>query len=525
MKTTPKSIVSAVASVLLIAACGDDAKKPLGASCDSDTECESGMCVLAKCVDPDGDEDGDGLPNTVERALATDPTMSDSDGDGLDDGLEVGDVDAPTDTDGDGKPDVLEGAKSDADGDCVADQVDPADDDASVPGNACLLSCDGVLAEGETCDDGNLDPNDGCDQCAVVPTRVTLTDSPYRAAVANVEGGGFIMSWDESAPIGRSTVAFDADGEEIDRVSGENVGRSNTLYLKEMTPLRGGGAARATWRFETDSHLAYLEVRRYDDAGKPVGPLVEPYSSTNVSSYFAITPTAKGGFATVTVDGTTGTEYVVQLVDGDGTLGPIARHPLREAAPIAAAGLDDGSVMVGLREATAAGTSLVVRRYDANGREVAEVLAHNGPITSFALDYDKDLRWGVFVLEQAEGVSRIGYRMFEADKPLADMRYFTERDTEGCPTGIVGGFDDQGVPFAAVEDEQCKSPMRGWFGEGETFTLGDPKTSDNQYTLRASGHGTPVFCWADYTEGRTGNYVQRGMGKTQRYVHAKPPAP
>ncbi len=61
-------------------------------------------------LDPDGDEDGDGLTNQEEIDLGTDPFDPDTDGDGLDDGLEVQIGTDPTsnDSDKDGVTDGIE---------------------------------------------------------------------------------------------------------------------------------------------------------------------------------------------------------------------------------------------------------------------------------------------------------------------------------------------------------------------------------------------------------------------------------
>ena len=65
--------------------------------------------VVAGCgLDPDGDEDGDGLTNGEEEDLGTDPEVADTDGDGLTDGDEVnvyGTDPGTADTDGDGYSD------------------------------------------------------------------------------------------------------------------------------------------------------------------------------------------------------------------------------------------------------------------------------------------------------------------------------------------------------------------------------------------------------------------------------------
>lgn len=117
-------------SLLLIGlgACGDAATRPgLGATCTSDEGCASGLCLQSQCVDPDADDDGDGLTNRIEAALGTDHKDADSDADGQDDGAEVDTNFANKDSDGDGKPDALESASADADGDCIPDQEDPDD--------------------------------------------------------------------------------------------------------------------------------------------------------------------------------------------------------------------------------------------------------------------------------------------------------------------------------------------------------------------------------------------------------------
>ncbi len=74
------------------------------------------------------DSDSDGLSDTEEAVLGTNPTVADSDGDGTNDGAEVtaggGSVASPTDTDGDGTIDALESSTTDTDGDGTPDQTD-----------------------------------------------------------------------------------------------------------------------------------------------------------------------------------------------------------------------------------------------------------------------------------------------------------------------------------------------------------------------------------------------------------------
>jgi hypothetical protein len=90
------------------------------------------------------DSDGDGLLDSQETTLGTNPNNADSDGDGVNDGAEVGpNPAAPLDTDGDGIIDALESSNTDTDGDGVANQSDPANSNPCLPnanGAACLAA-------------------------------------------------------------------------------------------------------------------------------------------------------------------------------------------------------------------------------------------------------------------------------------------------------------------------------------------------------------------------------------------------
>jgi hypothetical protein len=91
------------------------------------------------------DLDNDGLSDSDEATLGTDPDDTDSDGDGVDDATEVGgDVSNPADSDGDGIIDALESSIDDADGDGTVDQDDADNTDPCVPdaGSAACLVID-----------------------------------------------------------------------------------------------------------------------------------------------------------------------------------------------------------------------------------------------------------------------------------------------------------------------------------------------------------------------------------------------
>lgn len=115
--------------LFVVVACGPSKNKgKVGAFCDNDSDCESGLCFENECLDPDGDEDGDGLKNGIEvHQLGTNPLKADTDNDGTPDLLEVGDIASPKDSDGDGLIDALESSLllADPDRDCLPDQFDP----------------------------------------------------------------------------------------------------------------------------------------------------------------------------------------------------------------------------------------------------------------------------------------------------------------------------------------------------------------------------------------------------------------
>jgi hypothetical protein len=109
---------------MVLTACGDR-RRGVGDQCEGPEQCSTNFCYSGQCLNPAGDEDGDGLTNSVEAGLGSDPFNPDSDGDGIADRFELGPSFEQVDSDGDGVPDILESVTADDDGDCLVDQLDP----------------------------------------------------------------------------------------------------------------------------------------------------------------------------------------------------------------------------------------------------------------------------------------------------------------------------------------------------------------------------------------------------------------
>ncbi|EIA07353.1 hypothetical protein HJ01_03358 [Flavobacterium frigoris PS1] len=132
--------------------------------CDSAGLCDIGSVTIgiANCTDsPNLDCDSDGLVNSEENAIGTNPLNSDSDGDGVTDGEEVtlGTDPLNPDTDGDG---VIDGTEF-IDETNPIDGCDAIEEHVSVPQSAAFLAgdCDGDgIANGDEIGNNPNNPKD-----------------------------------------------------------------------------------------------------------------------------------------------------------------------------------------------------------------------------------------------------------------------------------------------------------------------------------------------------------------------------
>jgi hypothetical protein len=120
--------------------------------CDHTSACVEQVLIVT-VQDVDEDTDGDGLMDSVEKKLGTNPDKVDTDGDGLSDFDEVGSLAKPLDSDKDG---VINALDSDDDNDGILTRYEAADPDGNGnPADARDSDGDGVPDYLDTDDDGD----------------------------------------------------------------------------------------------------------------------------------------------------------------------------------------------------------------------------------------------------------------------------------------------------------------------------------------------------------------------------------
>ena len=121
--------------------CAEDPVAParscLGGDCLPGEVCYAGICRAGD----ENDTDGDGVPDSLEGLVGTDPLHPDTDRDGIGDADELGyasgdDLLDPPDADEDGEIDAVEPANADGDDDGIPDHLDPCENDPTCPEQA-----------------------------------------------------------------------------------------------------------------------------------------------------------------------------------------------------------------------------------------------------------------------------------------------------------------------------------------------------------------------------------------------------
>lgn len=203
--------------------------------CTAHTDCGDGhsgpTCDFATGACIDKDSDGDGLNDSVEKLLGTDPFKRDTDGDGIDDLTEVtpngGGLPMKIDTDGDGVMDALD---LDSDGDGIPDKEETAAD----------LDRDGIPNFRDTDDDGDA-----------IATATEIADTRAAGVSDDVDGDGAKNWYDSDADGDGISDGFDGRGDDdndgipnyLDK--GRDLPEAGTPFTPPAPEAPDGGAQSA----------------------------------------------------------------------------------------------------------------------------------------------------------------------------------------------------------------------------------------------------------------------------------------
>lgn len=216
-----------------------------------------------EAVAPDGDIDGDGIPNYrdaddtgVTGAIVEVDSNSDGvwdnydqDLDGIPDFLDV-------DSDNDGVPDLVEGHGSDGDGDGIADIMDDTDNDG-IPNSVDVSNTGGVDSDGDGIDDAF--------DFSIAGGTDTDGDDIIDSADPDIDGDGLANTFDTDNS-GTALVLTDSDGDGLQDQYDLDSDNDGITDLKEYGGTDSNGDGKVDNLTDTDLD-GFADVTDTDNGG------------------------------------------------------------------------------------------------------------------------------------------------------------------------------------------------------------------------------------------------------------------